>query len=175
MTPIEWSALLGNVGEFVGSVAVLATLVYLAVQVRHSRELLLRSDSVARSEVYQARTALRMDVLKFLAVGEANALMHRWQAGAAGEDLASLVSSYDALSPREQQQLTLIHRIGLNTVDNSLYQHRLGLLDDEQEREVLGVLVESYPLWKHMRIPVPEHLERRYRERMSQPTDEANC
>ena len=32
----EWAELLGNIGEFVGSIAVLATLIYLAIQVRQS-------------------------------------------------------------------------------------------------------------------------------------------
>jgi hypothetical protein len=34
MSAIEWAELLGNIGEFVGSVAVLVTLIYLAIQVR---------------------------------------------------------------------------------------------------------------------------------------------
>ncbi len=34
MTPMEISQVLGNVGEFVGSIAVVATLLYLAIQVR---------------------------------------------------------------------------------------------------------------------------------------------
>jgi hypothetical protein len=38
MTVIELAAVLGNVGKFVGSIAVLATLVYLTVQVKHSKE-----------------------------------------------------------------------------------------------------------------------------------------
>ena len=42
MSFLELSAVLGNVGEFLGSIAVLVTLIYLAVQVRHSRELLER-------------------------------------------------------------------------------------------------------------------------------------
>jgi hypothetical protein len=37
MTLIETTQLLGNLGEFVGAIAVVVTLVYLAVQVRHSR------------------------------------------------------------------------------------------------------------------------------------------
>ena len=38
MSLMETSQLLGNLGEFVGAIAVVVTLVYLAVQVRHSRE-----------------------------------------------------------------------------------------------------------------------------------------
>ncbi len=35
---METIQMLGNLGEFVGAIAVVATLVYLAIQVRHSKE-----------------------------------------------------------------------------------------------------------------------------------------
>lgn len=38
MSPIEVSAMLGNIGEFVGAIAVVVTLFYLALQVKHSKE-----------------------------------------------------------------------------------------------------------------------------------------
>ena len=43
---VELSTVLGNLGEFIGSVAVLATLIYLAVQVRQSKELLERNEKI---------------------------------------------------------------------------------------------------------------------------------
>ncbi len=42
MTFTELSQLLGNLGEFIGAIAVVATLVYLAIQVRHSKEAMAR-------------------------------------------------------------------------------------------------------------------------------------
>ncbi len=36
----EWIALLGDLGEFFGAIGILITLVYLAIQVRHSRVLM---------------------------------------------------------------------------------------------------------------------------------------
>ena len=42
MTFIEISEILGNLGEFVGSIAVVATLIYLAVQVRYRKNLMKR-------------------------------------------------------------------------------------------------------------------------------------
>ena len=38
MDIVTTSQILGNVGEFIGAIAVVVTLAYLAVQVRHSRE-----------------------------------------------------------------------------------------------------------------------------------------
>jgi hypothetical protein len=35
---METIQMLGSLGEFVGAIAVVATLVYLAIQVRHSKE-----------------------------------------------------------------------------------------------------------------------------------------
>lgn len=40
---------LGSIGEFVGSLAVLATLIYLAIQVRHARSEARRTAQVARA------------------------------------------------------------------------------------------------------------------------------
>ena len=44
---MEWTGVLGNVGEFLGSIAVIATLAYLAVQVRQNTEV-LRDNAVSR-------------------------------------------------------------------------------------------------------------------------------
>ena len=53
MSFVELSAVLGNVGKFLGSIAVLVTLIYLAVQVRHSRDLLEENRKIALSQVFQ--------------------------------------------------------------------------------------------------------------------------
>jgi hypothetical protein len=54
MTPMEISQVLGNVGEFVGAIAVVATLLYLAIQVRDAG----RSSTFA---AVQANRATRID------------------------------------------------------------------------------------------------------------------
>jgi hypothetical protein len=46
---IEWTALLGNVGEFLGSLAVMVTLVILVVQVRDSARAVEESNRLQRS------------------------------------------------------------------------------------------------------------------------------
>ena len=52
MDHLTFAQLLGNYGEFVGAIAVVATLVYLAVQVRHSR------DETARASRQSASTSI---------------------------------------------------------------------------------------------------------------------
>jgi len=56
MTFLELSTVLGNVGEFVGSIAVLATLVYLAVQVRHTKSALDENSLLTRVTVLDQYT-----------------------------------------------------------------------------------------------------------------------
>ena len=79
MSLMETAQLLGNFGEFVGAIAVVVTLGYLAVQVRHSRaatETNIKSlRSAARFEVgrYWSEEAIRLafspDMASILAAG----------------------------------------------------------------------------------------------------------
>lgn len=57
---------LGALGEFIGSIAVLLTLVYLALQIRHSKELLERHEKISLSQIYQARVDSRRELEKLV-------------------------------------------------------------------------------------------------------------
>ncbi len=66
---METIQMLGSLGEFVGAIAVVATLVYLAIQVRHSKEAMEantrsmdESRSLALAQTYQARAAAWADI-----------------------------------------------------------------------------------------------------------------
>ena len=54
---IEITQILGNLGDFIGAVAVVATLIYLAIQVRHSATLLEMSSEATKEGVRLARAA----------------------------------------------------------------------------------------------------------------------
>ena len=45
---METIQILGNLGEFVGAFAVVATLIYLTIQVRHSRDAMQENSRLAR-------------------------------------------------------------------------------------------------------------------------------
>jgi hypothetical protein len=51
LTFIELSEVLGNLGEFVGSFAVVSTLIYLTIQVRHSRDAMQENARLAQGAV----------------------------------------------------------------------------------------------------------------------------
>ena len=61
MDHLTFAQLLGNYGEFLGSVAVFATLVYLATQVRHSGEQTRLALSQARTEANRALISLGLE------------------------------------------------------------------------------------------------------------------
>lgn len=56
----------GAIGELPGAVAALATLVYLAAQVRQSRDLLERNQKIAIGQAYQFRAAMTSDNARVL-------------------------------------------------------------------------------------------------------------
>jgi hypothetical protein len=81
MSAIEWAELLGNIGEFVGSVAVLVTLIYLAIQVRQN------SNTIAG--------ATEMDMAREMAAWHARVtsdpeLMQLYEKGASDQSMTEL-------------------------------------------------------------------------------------
>ena len=60
MSLMEVSQLLGNFGEFVGAIAVVVTLIYLAMQVRHS-SVLLETNNAALKQTTELAKAEAMD------------------------------------------------------------------------------------------------------------------
>lgn len=66
MKLIEWTAVLGNVGELVGAVAVFATLFYLARQSSHSSAAQDRANQLAQSESVNSSNALFIDAWRSL-------------------------------------------------------------------------------------------------------------
>jgi hypothetical protein len=49
----EVAQLLGNIGEFIGSIVVIVTLVYLAVQVRQAKEQIIHASQQMRGQAAQ--------------------------------------------------------------------------------------------------------------------------
>ncbi len=78
---MEWTVQdLGALGEFIGAVTVIATLLYLAVQVRHARAEMQRALSQGRLDSNRELVALEMDELNLAAFLKANVALD-WEAG----------------------------------------------------------------------------------------------
>ncbi len=71
---LEMTEILGNVGNFIGAIGVVGSLVYLAIRVRHSREstnanarVLDDAHRLALAQTYQARSAALLETSLFVA------------------------------------------------------------------------------------------------------------
>ena len=136
---VELTEVLGNVGEFLGSIAVLVTLVYLAVQVRHSRTLLEENRKVALSQVHAAKTDVSMRQEEAMMDGRLSNIVAKTrdgtQAGIAKgltrEDAYS--RTIEALARAERLQLISYNQMHALELDNLAYQDELGLLNEESQ------------------------------------------
>ena len=113
MNLMDTAQLLGNFGEFFGAIAVVATLAYLAVQIKQSTK-------VARSTVRQSIT----DSITSMAASLADS-----------DDLARLVQKgIDGapLEPHEQSRLGARCYVAMRRWENIYFQHLDGLVTTEE-------------------------------------------
>ena len=128
---VNWEAI-GAAAELLSAIAVLATLVYLAVQVRHSRDLLEENRKIALSQVYQARADSRISIL-----------MQNID-----EDLYAEVYGELENANASQSKVATVMSRDLVLCDNVLYQHSLGLIEEQDYRRISVVVQRSFSRWK---------------------------
>ena len=148
-----FAQLLGNYGEFVGAIAVVVTLAYLAVQVKHSKEAvtantksLEESRKLALANAYQARADLAIRYH-----------LHR----SAAADLAEAASKLhdegetEGLTIAEKYRLTAQMRANLIHLDNIHFQRQQGYVTDESYEAIFkGSVRYLAPMWKALEIPL---------------------
>lgn len=138
---MNWEAI-GAIGELVGGIAVIATLIYLAIQVNHSKVLLEGSEKIALSQIYQARADARMR--QVLA-----------QAQSEKVEIISNVSGHpDLIDGLESDEREIVRMFMIATMvhqDNILYQASLGLLD-ANPRDMYRLVAPNIPVWKKLDI-----------------------
>ena len=145
---------LGSIGEFVGSFAVLATLIYLATQIKHSQKF-------AMAQAFQARTDLSVQL-----GGHFLQLDSELLAKVTPTDLASGLfidaAKIDDLTSEEQSRLR-VAVTGLASVsDNSLYQIELGLIPGAHLESGAASSVLDYlgPCCRRLGVPLSPRVER---------------
>ncbi len=127
MSALEFSQLLGNYGEFVGSIAIVITLIYLAIQVRQNTRMM-------RASIRQARS---------------DSVVHLYSLGATSE-LAEIIqkeNSGEALTVLEEERMTMWNICIWRQQQTIFFQAQDGLLDvqtgDEQSAIVRTLM--QYP------------------------------
>ncbi len=125
MSALEFSQLLGNYGEFVGAIAIVVTLIYLAVQLR-------QNTASVRAGAYQAWVAANLELNK--------AFAEQLQSDA----IAKGMYRPDELSEETFLPFAMWFMSVMQMAQATDYLHRTGSLDrvlaDTEIRRVAGIL-----------------------------------
>jgi hypothetical protein len=143
---------LGSLGEFVSSIGVLITLVYLAVQVRHSKH-------IAMGHSYQTRVGFRIDAHRH--ESEPHIAELSTKVGAM-ENTADFIKNFNKLEEIQKQQYRHITLIQVQQCDNTFYQYSLGLIGEEQMLQAAVRVQMAYGVWEYMTAYIPPHVQRSY-------------
>jgi len=141
---------LGALGEFVGAIGVVITLIYLAIQIRQNTRAMEESRRLALAQTYQ----LRADALQDMLVRAANSehvgpILAKLTEAGYPEDIGSL----DQLSPVERGRFRQWQIAQHVHWDNMFYQYQQGFLDEEYYREEFVVRVRRLaPVWRALGI-----------------------
>ncbi len=145
---METIQMLGSLGEFVGAIAVVATLVFLAVQVRYSRQAteantqsIERSQRLAVAQTYQARAQMAIETFR---------------AHSESDYLAPILVKFEedgleALTPEERFRLYGHEMCNQLHFDNMHFQFEQGFVDDEYYSGVFKRVVGANATkWKQL-------------------------
>jgi len=151
MTVLEWTAVLGNVGEFIGAIAVVVTLVYLAAQVRLSK---LATEANTR----QLEELRRLNMVENY-MRRSERVERGYTDTALSNELSQL--SYKAgkdpksLDEFERNRLRDYLHGHMHRLDSQHFQYQNGMLDEEGYDNLKRVLAHWAPIWQQLGIDVP--------------------
>lgn len=144
MTIIE----LGALGEFLGALGVIATLIYLAVQVKHNTQSMNESKRLALAQTYQMRADALQDMLVQCACSTTigpiivKLTQHGYPADA---------DALDRLTPLELGIFKQWQIAQSTHWDNMFYQYQQGFLDPEYYEDEFKIRVRRLaPIWSKL-------------------------
>lgn len=132
LTFMELTSVLGNLGEFIGSVAVVATLIYLAIQVRQNSRQMQDNVNSLQVSAYQDLMS-RISEMNRMAIENPDWAAVTRKAVANPEDLTEI----------EFGQYTTYVILLLRHADMAYMQYERGLLDGERYLSSLGPFLGS--------------------------------
>ncbi|MEQ8693996.1 MAG: hypothetical protein RIC85_01545, partial [Gammaproteobacteria bacterium] len=109
---MNWEAA-GAIGEIVGAVAVVVSLVYLAVQIR-------QNSKIVAANTFQSISATSADIAMRLA-----------ESPELSELMSKGFSHPETFTPKETTQFQLFLRASFRNYENYYYQYRLGYFEEE--------------------------------------------
>lgn len=141
---------LGALGEFIGATAVVATLVYLAIQVRQNTHVIQETRRLALAQTYQMRAdALQQMLVQAADSNHIGPIITKLTAAGYPEDIGAL----DVLSPLERGRFRQWHIAQQTHWDNMFYQYQQGFLDEEYYRDAFQERVGRLaPVWEALQV-----------------------
>ena len=135
---METIQMLGSLGEFVGSIAVVMTLIFLVFQVRANTHSMDEGRRLAMSEAYQSRAQmLQEEQFRIMDSPYLVGISQKLQEG-----------SLDSLTSEERARLQSLQTSIIARVDNVYYQYQQGFLDEEFYEHQFRVGVANFaPQW----------------------------
>ena len=125
---MNWDAM-GAVGEIVGAIAVLATLIYLAAQIRQNAQALDRQGDIAQAQIQQMRADSVTQLSTVCTANTENV-----------ELLTRLINtkeiSREELSPEENIRAMMLLTMLRSNLENTFLQFKRGFLSEEFYLEV---------------------------------------
>ena len=145
MTLIE----LGALGELLGAIGVIATLVYLSVQVRQNTRSLEASQRLALAQTYQMRSDALQNMLVHAASSVVGGIIFKLTQAGYPESIAAL----DVLTPEEKSRFRQWQIAQQAHWDNMHFQYQQGFLDEEYYRDAFAERVQRlWPTWQALRL-----------------------
>jgi hypothetical protein len=141
---------LGALGEFLGSIAVLATLVYLSAQIRQNTRSMEEGRKLALAQTYQ----MRSDALQMMLVHAADSehigpIITKLTGFGYPEDIRAL----ENLSKDERGRFRQWQIAQQTHWDNMFFQYQQGFIDEEYYRDSFRVRVRRLaPTWKALNV-----------------------
>jgi hypothetical protein len=139
---------LGAIGEFVGSIAVVITLIYLAIQVKLNTESIDENKRALVSQTFQARASDLQTILLTSAYSDG---LSDVISKVAEPGRAMMVSDLDKLSTLTPSELTRYTQFVLanrTRIENIFFQYQHGFIDDEQYQMIKQAITMMHPTWK---------------------------
>jgi hypothetical protein len=138
---LNWEAV-GAIGELVGAVAVIATLAYLAIQVRQNTRSMDETRKVETGRFAQVRTQQRLSLID--SVIRSDMLLDIF----ARRDAEGWDAVLPELSTKERQAIVQWHRQQVLIIESLYTNGQTGLIDDELMANIIPIIRRQAPLWK---------------------------
>lgn len=140
---------LGALGEFLGAIGVIVTLVYLAIQIRQNTHALDASQRLALAQTYQMRSDALQNMLVHAASSAIGGIIYKVTQAGYPDDIAAL----DTLTAEEWSRFRQWHIAQQAHWDNMHFQYQQGFLDEEYYQDEFVKRVQRlWPAWQALRL-----------------------